>query len=119
MVTVLDSLSVWGLMFIIGVGIFAVRLSFIHFYTERSEMPSSIEKALKFVPVAIIAAIVLPDVIVIDNPLRGVGSIFDVLVSSRTFAAVIGVLVAYRTGSMLATVVLGMIALWVFQIFVG
>ncbi|MDS0296573.1 AzlD domain-containing protein [Halogeometricum luteum] len=119
MTAALDSLSVWGLIFVIGAGIFAVRLSFIHVYTERSEIPPSIEKALKFVPIAIIAAIVFPDVIVIDGPLRGVGPIFDVLVSSRTIAAVIGVLVAYRTRNMLATVVLGMITLWTFQIFIG
>lgn len=115
MVSTGEPLAVWGLILAIGIGIFALRLSFVHLYAGQNELSPRLERALKFVPVAILAAIVVPDVVVIQGPVESVESLLDVFVTPRTLAAGVAFLVARRTGNMLVTVVIGMGTLWGLQ----
>ena len=98
------------LLTIIGGGLvtFAIRLSFIA-ALEKITLPESIRRALRFVPAAVLSAIIFPEVF---RP----GGHFDVsLGSTRLLAGVLAALVAWRTKNVLLTIAVGMGALWVLQ----
>jgi branched-subunit amino acid transport protein len=111
--------SLWGVFALIAIGIFAIRLSFIQLYTSVDGIPPGVQRTLKFVPAAILAALVAPDVFVVDGPVVGVGSVFGVVATPRVVAALAGFLTARRTGSILATVGVGMAVLWLGRSLVG
>ena len=98
------------LLTIIGGGLvtFAIRLSFIA-ALEKITLPESIRRALRFVPAAVLSAIIFPEVF---RP----GGQFDVsLGNTRLLAGVLAALVAWRTKNVLLTIAIGMGALWVLQ----
>ena len=68
-------------------------------------------RALRFVPAAMLTALVIPMVLTpsVAGSLQGV--------NPRIPAAIVAAVVAYFTRSTLATLSLGMIALWVLQAF--
>ncbi len=84
---------------------FALRASFL-LLPERLGTPKSFERALRYVPTAVIAAIVTPAVL----QLGSAEGLFDQLVP-RLVAAVAG-LIAWCTRSILYTIVVGMLTLW-------
>ena len=85
---------------------FALRASFL-LLPERLGTPKSFERALRYVPTAVIAAIVTPAVLQFGS---AEGSL-DQLVPRLVAAAVAG-LIAWRTRSILYTIVVGMLTLW-------
>jgi branched-subunit amino acid transport protein len=96
---------VWGVIVVIGVLTFAIRLSFIALFGYLDEIPGLFERALRYVPAAVFAALVLPAVVVVQP---GTGSVAtDKLVAGGLAAAV-----AWRTENVLATMTVGMGALW-------
>lgn len=113
------SAGVWPLVIAIAVGIFAIRLSFIQLRSVVDGFPAAIERALGLVPAAILAALVAPELVAVDGPITGVESLVAAVTTVRTAAGVVAAVVAWRTGSMLATVVAGMATLWGLQFLVG
>jgi branched-subunit amino acid transport protein len=95
---------------ILGMGVitFALRLSFI-FLLGRFELPPLLQQALRFVPVTVLPAIVLPAIAYTDTGL-------DLsLGNARIPAAILAIAVAWRTRNVLLTIISGMVGLWLWQ----
>ncbi|MBX3055807.1 MAG: AzlD domain-containing protein [Anaerolineae bacterium] len=92
---------------IIGMGVitYGIRLAPV-LLLERLELSPAVRQALKFVPVAVLSAIILPELIM---PTGGV----DVsLANGRLLAGLLAIFVAWRTKNVLWTIVVGMVVLW-------
>ena len=87
---------------------FMLRVSFIALL-GRTGMPPSVERALRFVPAAVLTAFVIP-LLIYEN-----GAMQVSLGNERLLAGLIAALIAWRSGSVLFTLGGGMAALWVLQ----
>ena len=103
-----SALELWLVIVAVGGLTYLSRLSFIALFA-RWEMPSFVARALRFVPAAMLTAIVLPAV-----ALRGSG-VDPALAHDKLAAALLASVVAWRTRSPTATMVAGMVALWLIQ----
>lgn len=107
--TSLSSGLIWGVILVAGLGTFAIRLSFIHLFGKLDDVPLLVERALRLVPAAVLAALVTPGLVSLDGSLAlGPGN-------ERLLAGLVAAAVAWRTESVLATISVGMVALWLFQ----
>lgn len=102
---VLPSGAVWRLLVLLGLGTFLMRLSFIQLSAWLDEFPPRVERALRFVPPAILAAIVFPGLFP-----HGLAT-----PDPHTVAGGLAALVAWRTRNMMATIAVGMAVLWGIQ----
>ncbi len=91
-----------------GLVTFLTRLSFIALL-GRVKLPLVFLRALRFVPPAVLSAIIFPEVFV-----RG-GAVDLHPRNARLLAGVVAALVAWRTRSVLLTIAVGMAALWAVQ----
>lgn len=99
------SSTVWGVIIAIGVTTFAIRGSFIALFGRLDEVPPGVEHTLRFVPAAVLAALVGPAFVVLDP---GTGTLaWDKFVAGAVAAAI-----AWRTENVLATMAGGMGVLW-------
>ena len=96
----------WLLIGVLGLGVYALRLSFIGLEGVVEGLSPGVERALGFIPAAVLAALITPALFSLD------GSIIDTVVNLRTVAGTIALVVAWRTGSMIATIGAGMAVLW-------
>ena len=101
----MSGIDVWAVIALVGVGTFLIRFSFFVLFEYLETVPAGVERALRFVPAAVLAALVAPAVIVVD------GSPAVSLANGRLLAAGLAVVVAWRTESVLATIVAGMATL--------
>lgn len=103
-----EDLNVWLMIAGMAVITFGLRLSFIAL-VGRFDIPRVVQRALRYAPVAVLTAIVVPLVL---NP----GPCFrvspDVL---RLFCALVAFVIARQTRNILATVAGGMLLLWSLQ----
>lgn len=99
---------------IVGMGLvtFCLRLSFLAL-SGRWQLPLLLQRALYFVPVAILVALIVPDLIFIA------GSYDLSLSNGRVIAAVVAALVAWRFKNVLLTLGVGMGLLYAFQALFG
>ena len=104
----MDALYVWAVIVLLALATLATRMSFIAFAAHR-ELPPLLRRALVYVPPAILAAIIVSQVA--PTTPSGAPSI-DL---PRIAAALLAFAVAWRTRSTMATVVVGMLALWGLQ----
>lgn len=98
----------WITFLLIGLGTFAIRLSFIEFYGAL-RLPPLLRRALVYVPASVLAALVVPAVVLAN------GSGDMLWHNPQIPAAVVAGLVAWRTRSTLLTLVVGMAVLWGLQ----
>ncbi len=91
-----------------GLLTFGTRLSFIALL-GRVETPDLLRRALRYVPPAVLSAIILPELVVRQ------GAVDLSLHNHRLLAGVAAALVALRTRNVLLTIGAGMVALWVLQ----
>ncbi|APZ42330.1 AzlD domain-containing protein [Acidihalobacter ferrooxydans] len=98
----------WLLILLIGLGTFALRLSFIHLW-GRIQFPQIVHRALRFIPAAVLAALVLPAL------LRPEGSIDFSVHNLRLIAGVLAAVIALLTRNVLFTIAAGMATLWITQ----
>ncbi|MEF8783582.1 MAG: AzlD domain-containing protein [Haloarculaceae archaeon] len=96
---------IWALVVVIGVATFALRLSFIALFGHLEEIPEGLQRALRYVPPAVLAALVFPAVIAFQP---GTGE----LAADRLIAGVLAGAVAWRTENVFATIGVGMGVLW-------
>lgn len=101
--------GVWLAIAAIALGTFLIRFSFLFLFEYLEDVPAGLERALRFVPAAVLAALVLPAVVVVD----GAPAVSPD--NQRLLAAGVGAVVAWRTESILATIVIGMVALLALQ----
>lgn len=101
-------MNIWLVMVVSGVLTFAMRFSFIYVF-GRFEVPLTVQRALRFVPPAVLSAIVLPQLLMPSGSLDlGLGN-------RRLLAGVIAILTAAWTKNTLLTILVGMIALLILQ----
>ena len=95
---------------ILGAGVvtFALRLSFI-LLLGRVEIPPFLERALGFVPAAVLTAVVVPLLFYAE------GSLELSLGNERLVAGVVAALICWRTRSVPLTLIGGMATLWTLQ----
>ncbi len=101
-------MNVW--LAILGAGgiTFAIRLSLI-VLMGRVEVPPLVRRALRFVPPAVLSAIIFPELFMRNGML-------DVSFgNTRLLAGSLAALVAWRTRNVLLTIGVGMTALWILQ----
>lgn len=105
-----DPLVLWTIIAGITVGTFALRLSFIETFARLGSMPTGAERVLRFVPPAVMAALVAPALLVADGGVAlGPGN-------DRLLAGLLAGVVAWRTDSVLATIAVGMAAIWTLSV---
>lgn len=95
----------WIVVPLLAVGTFLLRFSFIGF-GEHVRLPKAVERGLKYIPSAVIPAIILPGV------LFSGGSTMPDLSSPKVPAWLFAALIAWRTKNMLLTISSGMAVLW-------
>jgi branched-subunit amino acid transport protein len=101
--------NIWLVMLLGGLITFGMRLSFIYLL-GRFEIPGTLRRALRFVPPAVLSAIVFPEV------LMPAGRLDVSLDNHRFLAGAVAVLVAWRTRNTLLTILAGMLALLILQL---
>ncbi len=101
-------MTLWLTMVAIGIATFAIRFSFIYLF-GRYEIPDRLRRALRFVPPAVLTAIVFPELLM-------PGGVFDFsLWNGRLLAGTLAALVAWRTKNVVLTILVGMAALYILQ----
>ena len=93
-----------------GVLTFAARAVFL-VSGERFGLGPRFRQFLSYVPPAVLAALIAPEIFIRD------GSIAPLASNPRLWAAALAVLIAIKTRNVLATIALGMLALWGLQSF--
>jgi branched-subunit amino acid transport protein len=76
-------------------------------------LPPTVLSALKYIPVAVLTAIIVPEVLLREGQLNVSPT------NGYLIAALAAVLISWRTKNLLLTIVLGMGTLWVWQAVVG
>jgi branched-subunit amino acid transport protein len=98
----------WVSILLAGLITFYLRYSFIG-YAHRMQTPEWFRRALRFVPAAVLSALVCKAIVYYG------GSLELSLSNERLLAAVFAAGVAWRTKNVLWTTVTGMLALWALQ----
>ncbi len=105
-------MNIWVTMLLAGALTFLTRLSFIWLF-ERISVPRIVERALRFVPLSVLAVIIFQEVLIRDSSLE-LG-----LDNTRLLAGLVAVVVAWRTRSALLTIGAGMAALLALKALMG
>jgi branched-subunit amino acid transport protein len=101
--------NIWLIMLLGGLLTFGMRLSFIYLM-GRVDVPDMVRRGLRFVPPAVLSALVLPELIMPSGHL-------DLSFGNpRWLAGLVAILTAWRTRSTLLTILAGMAALLVLQL---
>lgn len=99
-------MNLWLTMIAIGLATFAIRLSFIYLF-GKVEMPDLVKRALRYVPPAVLSAIVFPELLL-------PGGQFDLSFGNgRLIAGLLAAVVAWRTKNVVLTIVTGMAVLYI------
>jgi branched-subunit amino acid transport protein len=98
--------GLWLTILLAGVVTFATRLSFIALL-ERIRVPAWFQRALRFVPAAVLSAIIVPETVTRN----GVSDLS--LHNPQIWASTVAVLVAWKTKNVLLTILAGMVTLLV------
>lgn len=100
----LDATSLWLLMLVIGAGTFLIRFSFIWLF-GRGEISPGVQGILRFIPPSVLSAMILPSFVFPHHSGFAIGN-------PRMWAGALAAIVAWRTKSMILTILTGMSALW-------
>ena len=99
-------MNLWLIILGMGLVTFGIRLVPI-VLLGRFEIPLVVQRALRFVPPAVLTAIIVPELLYRNGQL-------DVsLANLRLLAGLLAIVVAWRTKNALITIGVGMITLWV------
>jgi len=105
-------MNIWLVMAGAGLITYLTRLSFILLF-ERLEIPVVVRRALRFVPPAVLTAIIFPDLLVYSGQL-------DLSFHNlRFWAGMLAAIIAWRTKNVVLTILVGMAALLTLQTFFG
>ena len=105
-------MNIWLIILIAGLITFAIRRSFI-FLLDRIKVPDWFRRGLRFVPVAVLSAIILP-------ALTGPGGILNISWRNpQLLAGAVAIQIAWRTKNVVLTIVAGLAALLIFQALLG
>lgn len=107
MTTTYGPLAIWAVVLVVGIATFAIRYSFVYLFGRIDGVPPRVEEALRFVPAAVLAALVAP-AIVDPGP-----TLAATVLDDRFLAGATAAVVAWYTENMFATIAVGLAALWV------
>ncbi|HEY3312504.1 MAG TPA: AzlD domain-containing protein [Anaerolineales bacterium] len=102
-------MSIWIVMIVLGLLTFAIRFSFISML-EHINMPRNFIRALRFVPIAVLSAIIAPELAYYNNALA------ISLTNPRLLAGILATIVAFKTKSVIWTISAGMAAFWLLRL---
>lgn len=102
--TTFDPGTIWLVVTAVAAVSLAFRLSFFLLFSRVETVPTWAERVLYFVGPAVIAALVLPSVLIVDGTVA--------FLTPEVAAALVAALVAWRTENIAATVGAGMVVLW-------
>jgi len=103
-------MNIWLILLFGGLITFGIRFSFVYLL-GRFEVPLTMRRALHYVPPAVLSAIIVPELFLREN-------VLDVSFGNgRLLAGIAAVLVAAWTKNTLLTILAGMAALLVLQLF--
>ena len=103
-------MNIWLIFLLGGALTFAMRFSFIYLF-GRYEIPEMLRRTLRFVPPAVLSAIVFPELLIQSGQLKVTWTNFHLL------AGIAAVIVAWKTKNTLLTILSGMAVLLLLQIF--
>ena len=101
-------MTLWIVMILMGAVTYGLRLSLIALM-GRFEVPPLVSRGLRFVPPAVLSAIIVPELV------QPTGALNLSLGNLRLVAGVLAIFVAWRTRNVLLTVGAGMAGLWLLQ----
>jgi branched-subunit amino acid transport protein len=99
------SAVVWAVLAVVGLVTFGFRHSFVALFGRVDDVPPRLRAALRYVPAAVLAALVAPALV--GSPLAA-----GPVVGPRTAAGAVAALVAWHTASTAATLAAGMGVYW-------
>ncbi|WP_207260643.1 AzlD domain-containing protein [Desulfovibrio sp. Huiquan2017] len=102
-----DAVNWWLVGVLLGLGTFVIRFSFI-LVVDRVTFPEAVVRMLRFIPASVLPAIIVPTVLLHGTAGAPVGL-------ARPVAAAVAVLVAWKTRSILWTLLGGMGTLWLLR----
>jgi branched-subunit amino acid transport protein len=100
--------NIWLVMLLGGLITFAIRFSFIYLF-GMFHIPETVRRSLHYVPPAVLSAIVFPELF-LQN-----GTLDLSLHNVRLLAGLVAIVVAWYSRNTLLTIVVGMLALFLFQ----
>ena len=101
------TVKLWLVVAIVGLLNYLSRLSFIAIFARR-HVPALLARAFRYVPAAMLTALVLP--MVVASPVEAAQAS-----AAKIAAAILAAIVAFVTHSTLKTLATGMLALWALQ----
>jgi branched-subunit amino acid transport protein len=105
-------MNIWLVMLFGGLITFGMRFSLIYLF-GRFEVPETMRRALHYVPPAVLSAIIFPELF-----LPG-GRLDLSLGNTRLLAGLTAIIVAWFSRNTLITIIAGMIALFLLQVFLN
>ena len=104
--------ELWLVIFGMGVITYGLRAGSLQL-AERLPMTPALRSFLRFVPVAVLSAIIALELLLPGGELS-----LSPVANPRLLAGAVAILVAWRTRRMLPTFVAGMISLWILQLII-
>jgi branched-subunit amino acid transport protein len=104
--------TIWPVMIALGILTYLTRLSFIGLF-HRWQTPDLVKRALRYVPVAALTAIIVPELLMPG------GVLTLSLLNPRLLAGLLAIFVAVRTRSVTWTIAVGMAAFWLLRWLLG
>lgn len=98
----------WLIILLAGILTYAIRLSFIGLH-GRWQAPVWFVRALRFVPPAVLSAIILPELLLMD------GQVVLSPLNPRLLAGIAAILIAWLSRNVFLTIAGGMLFLYLFQ----
>ncbi|QLG50676.1 AzlD domain-containing protein [Natrinema halophilum] len=102
-------IRIWAAIAGIGICTYVIRLSFVYLFGRIDSVPPRVEQTLRYVPAAVLAALVVPAVVTVQPTLG------ETVLDARLVAGSIATTVAWRTENVFYTIVVGMATLWVIR----
>lgn len=103
-------MNIWLVMLLGGLITFGMRFSLIYLF-GRLQVPETLRKALHYVPPAVLSAIIFPELFLHE------GALDLSLDNTRLLAGLIAIVVAWFSRNTLITIIAGIIALFLLQLF--
>jgi len=101
-------MNIWWILLLGGLLTFLTRLSFI-LLLDKLSFPAWVQRALRYVPVAVLTALVFQMIFIQDTGIN------PSPLNPRLISALLAGVVAWRTRSVLLTILTGMAALFLVQ----
>jgi branched-subunit amino acid transport protein len=102
--------SIWIVMICVGLLTFLTRYSFIALL-ERWQTPPLVQRGLRFVPIAVLSAIIAPEILFRSGALT-----LSPLTNDRLIPGLVATLIAWKTKNVVWTILAGMGTFWLLKL---